>query len=129
MLDYILGPKYIDYLTMLFCHLFTIVSQHQSRSQYKMMGFELFISLFLNRSYNMVEVGQIQIKMDNLLVNTNASAFSDCSTPNFKDVYQINCNSVFCFPSDHHYRFEREKRMVAHLNFIYEGYISIYAYD
>ena len=48
---------------MLFCHLFTIVSQHQSSSQNNLMVFELFIPFFEPGVPTRPKVGEIQLKI------------------------------------------------------------------
>ena len=48
---------------MLFCHLFTIVSQHQSSSQNNLMVFELFIPFFEPGVPTRPKIGEIQLKI------------------------------------------------------------------
>ena len=101
---------------MLFCHLFTIVTQQQSSSQNNLMVFELFIPFFEPGVPTRPKVGEIQLKIGQfpgkykILVIVPRQIYRYVLTK-----LHLMPVSVFRCVSAHHYRFEGKEKMGTHL--------------
>ena len=101
---------------MLFCHLLTIVSQHQSRSQNNLMVFEFFYSLLRTWCYNKAKVGEIQLKIGQFAGKYRILVIVP------RQIYRYILNKLqlmsvtkFRCVSARYYRFEGKEKMVTHL--------------